>query len=120
MGLVLLYVALIGLMVASNWVLFSKAGEPGWKSIVPIYGMVVFLRIVGRPWWWLLLFLIPVVNLICAIVVCVDLAKAFGKGGGYAAGLALLGPIFMPMLAFGDTTYQGASKGGPAPIKRAA
>src|SRR5882724_11309132 len=81
--------------IAATWRLFAKAGEPGWKCIVPIYGAVVMLRLVGRPWWWLLLMLVPVVNLYPAIMVCFDLAKAFGKGAGTGVGILLLGPIFI-------------------------
>ena len=94
------------LMIAAVWKIFAKAGQPGWKSLVPIYGAVVFLRIVGRPGWWVLLLCLPVVNSFPALALCIDLARAFGKGGGYAAGLAFLTPIFLLMLAFGDAQYQ--------------
>jgi len=94
------------LMVAAIWKIFTKAGQPGWKSLVPIYGAVVFLRIIGRPGWWVLLLCIPFVNLFLSLALCIDLARAFGKGGGYAAGLAFLTPVFVLMLAFGDAQYQ--------------
>jgi len=112
----LLVLGFFAVMVAAFWKIFSKAGEAGWKSLVPIYGAVVFLRIVGRPWWWMLLLLIPIVNFIPTIILCIDLSRAFGKGGGYAAGLMLLTPIFVLMLAFGDATYKGGiNKAVPAP-----
>ena len=94
------------LMIAAVWKIFDKAGQAGWKSLIPIYGAVVFLRIVGRPAWWCLLLCIPVVNLFLSLALCIDLARAFGKGGGYAAGLAFLTPIFLLMVAFGDAQYQ--------------
>ena len=90
----------------AGWMVFVKAGQAGWKSLIPIYGAVVFLRIIGRPGWWVLLLCIPFVNLFLSLVLCIDLARAFGKGGGYAAGLAFLTPIFLLMLAFGDAQYQ--------------
>jgi len=68
----------------------------------------VVLKIVGRPTWWIVLLLIPIVNLIVGFVLAFDLAKAFGKGAGFALGMIFLGPIFGPMLAFGDAKYQGA------------
>lgn len=100
--------ALTVLMLAAVWKLFTKAGQPGWKCLIPIYGAVVFLRIVGRPGWWFLLLCIPIVNLFLSLALCIDLARVFGKGGGYAAGLAFLTPIFLLMLAFGESQYQSA------------
>jgi chromate transport protein ChrA len=94
------------LMIAAVWKLFNKAGQAGWKALVPIYGTVVFLRIVERPGWWFLLLCIPVVNLFITLALCIDLARVFGKGSGYAAGLAFLTPIFLLMLAFSEAQYQ--------------
>lgn len=99
-----------------GWRIFEKADQPGWASIIPIYNLVVTLRIVGRPMWWVILFLIPVINLIPLIIVPIDLAKSFGKGTGFGIGLLLLGPIFGPVLALGGATYQGPSAAeGTAP-----
>ncbi len=99
-------VAFFVLMIAAIWKIFDKAGQAGWKSLVPIYGAVVFLRIIGRPGWWVLLLCIPIVNFFLSLALCIDLARSFGKGGGYAAGLAFLTPVFLLMLAFGDAQYQ--------------
>jgi hypothetical protein len=100
-----------------GWRIYEKADQPGWASLVPIYNIVVLLRIVGRPTWWLILFLVPVVNLIPAILIPIDLAKSFGKGTGFGIGLMLLGVIFGPILAFGDAAYEGpsAADDGTAP-----
>jgi hypothetical protein len=103
----LLYLGVIVLMIASMWKVFTKAGQDGWKAIIPIYNLYVLLKIVGRPGWWLILFLVPIVNFIVAIVLNVDLAKSFGKGIGYGLGLTFLGIIFYPLLGFGDAEYQG-------------
>lgn len=92
-----------------GWRIFEKAGQPGWAVIIPIYNLVILLRIVGRPLWWIILFLIPVVNFFVAAVVYIDLAKSFGKGTGFGIGLLLLGFIFGPILGLGDATYEGAS-----------
>jgi hypothetical protein len=113
-------IAMVLLSIAAMWRLFGKAGEAGWKCIVPIYGAVVMLRIVGRPWWWLVLLLVPVVNLIFGSIVCFDLAKAFGKGAGTGLGILLLGPIFILLLAFGDARYVGNAKRPAFDMKRAA
>jgi uncharacterized protein DUF5684 len=97
------------LFAFANWKLFTKAGEPGWASIVPLYNLVVLFRISGKPLWWLLLLLIPGVNLVVTILFSIALAQRFGKTTGYGIGLAFLPMIFYPMLGFGSATYQGAS-----------
>jgi len=96
-------------MLIAMWKIFKKANKPGWASIIPFYNVWVMLEIVGRPGWWLLLMLIPGVNLVIGIIVLVDLAKSFGKGGGFAVGLLLLPYVFFPILGFGDAQYQGPS-----------
>jgi len=100
------YLAIVLLIVASMWKIFVKAGKPGWAAIVPIYNLIVLLEIAGKPVWWFLLMLIPFVNLVILAIVCIALAKNFGKGAGFGLGLLFLSPIFYPMLAFGDARYQ--------------
>lgn len=103
----IIYLAIIVLMVASVWKVFVKAGQPGWAAIVPIYNIIVLLQIVGRPVWWIVLMLIPIVSIVVAIILLIDVAKSFGKGAGFAIGLLLLGFIFWPILGFGDAQYVG-------------
>jgi hypothetical protein len=93
------------LMIVSMWKVYTKAGKPGWAAIIPIYNLVVLLEMVRKPMWWILMFLIPFVNFVFLILLYVELAKAFGKGGGFAAGLILLSPIFVPILGFGSAQY---------------
>jgi hypothetical protein len=95
------------LMIVSMWKLYVKAGQPGWAAIIPIYNIWVLLKIVGRPEWWIILFLIPCVNIVIQILVYIDLAKVFGKSTGFAIGLILLPVVFIPILAFGDADYVG-------------
>ena len=94
-------------MIAAWWKIFTKAGQPGWACIIPIYNLYVWCKIVGRPWWWILLMLIPLVNFIILIILFIDLAKSFGKGVGFGIGLILLPIIFFPILGFGSAQYQG-------------
>ena len=101
----LIGLAFIVLMIASVWKVFTKAGQPGWAAIIPIYNVIVLLKIIGKPWWWIIGFFIPFVNFIVMILMAVGLAKVFGKGIGFAIGLILLSFIFYPILAFGDATY---------------
>lgn len=101
----LIWLAVIVLLIAGWWKIFTKAGKPGWAVLVPIYNLIVMLQIVGRPLWWIILMLVPFVNLIIIIVLCIDLAKRFGKDIGYGLGVVFLGFIFIPMLGFGDAQY---------------
>src|SRR5436309_9526122 len=106
-GIIGLLIAL--LIIVAMWKVFTKAGQPGWASIIPIYNLYIWCKIVGRPGWWILLMLIPFVNIIVGIILCIDMAKSFGKGAGFGIGLALLGVIFIPILGFGSAQYQGPS-----------
>jgi Family of unknown function (DUF5684) len=101
------YTAYAILIIAAWWKIFSKAGQPGWAAIIPIYNWIVWCKIVGRPAWWVLLLLICFP--IFFIILSIDLAKSFGKGVGFAVGLILLSIIFFPILGFGSATYQGPS-----------
>jgi hypothetical protein len=103
----LIYLAVIVFLIAAQWKVYAKAGQPGWAAIVPIYNIWVMLKIVGREGWWLLLLLIPCVNIVVICIVYLDLAKSFGKSAGYGWGLILLPFVFMPMLGFGDARYVG-------------
>ena len=95
------------------WIIFRKAGKPGWAAIVPFYNFYVLFDITWGSGMRFLLMLIPLYNIILGIQTQIRLAKAFGKGGGFAAGLIFLPYVFMPLLAFGKGTYQGV------PIKAA-
>ena len=112
MGMIILYLAIIVFLVACFWKVFTKAGKPGWAAIVPIYNLIVLLEIVGKPAWWVILMLIPCVNIVIMFIVYIELAKAFGQSTGFGIGLALLGIVFLPILAFGSSTYIGPASPG--------
>jgi hypothetical protein len=105
----IIWLALMVVVVAGVWQTFVKAGKPGWGAIIPIYNVILMLQIAGRPIWWIILFFIPLVNVIVAIIVGIDVAKNFGKGAGFGLGLAFLGFIFYPILGFGSARYQPTS-----------
>ncbi len=111
--LALLALAVFLAIVKVMWQIYFKAGKPGWASIIPIYNMIVLLEIVDKPVWWILLFFVPIVNFVIAVIVCVELAKVFGKGAGFGIGLFFLGIIFFPILGFSDAKYVGASSAVP-------
>ena len=104
---VVISLAVAVLMIAGMWLIFRKAGRPGWAAIIPLYNMYTLLKVVGRPGWWLILYFIPLVNVVIEIVVFLNLAQSFGKGGGFAVGLIFLPFIFVPVLGFGSSRYTG-------------
>lgn len=99
------------LVIIAMWKVFTKAGKPGWASLIPVYNIIVMFQIVGLNPWLLLLYLIPFVNWIVALVLSimqnVKLAKVFGKSTGFAIGLIFLNPIFLLILGFSDAKYVG-------------
>ena len=101
----LIWAAIMAFFIVSGWKIYTKAGQPGWAVLIPIYNLIVMLKIIGKPWWWLFGFLIPFVNFVVMILMAVNLAKVFGKGTGFAVGLILLSFVFYPILAFGDAQY---------------
>jgi hypothetical protein len=102
--LVCLAVGLIA--VAGFWRVFEKAGQPGWGCLIPIYNVVLLVRIAGKPEIWVLWAFVPVVNLVVIILVALEIAKKFGQGSGFGVGMALMPVIFYPILGFGNAQYQ--------------
>jgi hypothetical protein len=104
-------------MLIVMWIIFRKAGQPGWAAIIPVYNLLVFLRVAGRPWWWIFAFLLPIIPIVGIILYLVvhifilyGIAKNFGQGAGYTVGLVLLPIIFFPILAFGKYTWSAQIK----------
>ena len=95
------------ILIIAWWKLFEKAGEAGWKSLIPFYNTYTLVKIADGNGIKFLLLLIPVVNIIFGIILALRIAKAFGKSGGFALGLILLSPIFMAILGFSDSQYLG-------------
>jgi hypothetical protein len=97
----LLELAVLGLTLFAVAKTFRRAGQPPWAALVPVYNLVTFVRIAGRPVapWTVLLFL-PVVNVVVLGVLSVDVARRFGRGPGFGVGLAYLPFVFYPLLAF--------------------
>ena len=101
----ILAMALVVLMVVSMWKVFEKAGQKGWKSIIPIYNYIIMLRIVKKPEWLVFFMFVPVASLVLAFIIFYNMAKAFSKGIGFAFGMTFLPFIFFPILAFRDAKY---------------
>ena len=94
------------LLLVAGWKVYAKAGQHGWVALIPIINVLGLLKIVHRPWWWILLMLIPIVNFVIWIILMLDLAKAFGHGVGMALVLIFLTGIGYLVLGFGGSQYQ--------------
>ncbi len=62
-----------------TWKLYVKAGHKVWEAFVPVYNGVILMKIINRPWWYVLLLFVPIVNLIMFPVIWVETARSFGK-----------------------------------------
>lgn len=101
-------IAVILLYVVSMWMIFDKAGEPGWASLVPVYNLVVLARVGDKPEWMGLVAAlvggVPVIGGIISgvllFVIWIGVARAFDRGFLFGIGLALLPIVFVPILAF--------------------
>ena len=105
------------LQVVAMWKIFEKAGEAGWKSLIPIYNLYILLKLIRFNWWLLLgllIFIIPVLGwligtiyvFVLQVIICYRLSRSFGKELGYTIGLILLTPIFYLILGFGSAKYK--------------
>jgi hypothetical protein len=106
---VILGIALICalILIIALWKVFTKAGQPGWACLIPIYNIYILCKIAGKPGWWVILFLIPIVNLIISIILSIAVANSFGKSALFGIGLAFLPYIFYLILGFGSAKYLG-------------
>jgi hypothetical protein len=106
----LVWLAIVFAFIVGGWKMFEKAGQPGWAIVIPFYNAYIMLKIAGRPAWWLLLFLIPLVNVVFAVILAIDVAKSFGQSAAWGFFLLfLLCGIGYLILGFGSATYLGPS-----------
>ena len=107
MIILVFYLVFIVFLIASQWKVFEKAGQPGWACLVPFYNFYILLKIAGKPGWWMIMYFIPLVNFVFIIWTINMISKSFGKGEGFTVGLTLLGIVFWPILGFGEARYLG-------------
>jgi hypothetical protein len=102
----LFYMAFLAFMIITMWKINEKAGQPGWACLIPIYNLLIMLKVAGKPWWWIFMFMLPIANIVFAIMMIHGISRNFGKDAGFTVGLIFLGFIFYPILAFGGAKYQ--------------
>ncbi len=105
--LLLVILAVCLLIIAGYWMVFQKAGQAGWKSLIPFYNMYILMEISGKPGWWMFLLIIPLVGVVVLLFAMLALARKFGRSELFGVGLLLLPMIFFPLLAFGGSEYEG-------------
>ena len=103
------YFALLLLVIVAHWEVFAKAGRPGWVIFIPCYNLYVCMKISSKPGWWWVLLCMPGVKIILSILMMRGLARNFGKGVGFTAGLLLVPIVFWSILAFGESRYNATS-----------
>lgn len=104
----IVWLVVLVLLLVAMWKIFVKAGEAGWKCLIPFYNTYTLCRIAGRNGWWMLGFLVPFVNIIVALIIAIDLAKHFGKSTVFGVvGLWLFSIIGYLIVGFDKSTYVG-------------
>lgn len=100
----IIYLVLIVVYIIGLWKVFVKAGEPGWAAIVPIYNLIVWVKIAGKPTWYVLLLLCT--GPIGAILIGIAMAERFGKSQVFGiVALGLFPYVGYPILGFGQDQY---------------
>lgn len=94
------------LLALALWRVFTKAGRAGILAIIPIVNVFVLVKIAGLSYWWVLLYLVPIVNIIFSIVVAFRIGRAFDKGGLFSFFfLWLISFIGYFIIGFGNSRY---------------
>ena len=106
----IVWLAVAVFMIVALWKVYVKAGKPGWGCLIPFYNIWLMFEIAGKPGWWLVFMFIPIINIVVQIVAMIGIARNFGRGGWFAAGLIFLPIIFFPILGFGEAVYSGGGE----------
>ncbi len=104
--LIVLAIVIQFIVWAGMWKTASKAGQVGILACIPIVQVIIWLLIAKKPLWWILLFFVPLVNIVVIVIVMNGISNRFGRGVGTTLGLIFLPFIFWPILGFGDAEYQ--------------
>lgn len=117
------------LRIIAGWKVFVKAGEKGWKSLIPIYNQIIQYKLTWKPIMLVPLLVLTIVggvlvslsNTVCVVIGFIlvlaalvieiiglhKLSKAFGHGVGFTIGLIFLEGLFWLILGFGKSQYVG-------------
>ena len=73
-----------------TWKLYQRAGRKAWEAAIPVYNAVVLMKIINRPWWWVVLMFIPIVNLIIIPVIWVETIRSFGRNSTTETSISIM------------------------------
>ena len=113
------------LVIVAMWKIFQKAGEPGWKAIIPFYNSYTMYKIVwDTKFFWInfglgvltgiinflpplafLSYIISIAAFVIEVMLLNKLAKSFGHGTGFTIGLIFLPYVFLLILGFGSDEF---------------
>lgn len=92
----------------TTWIIFKKAGQPGWAAIIPIYNLIIMLKVVKLDWWHIFILLfVPFTTVVYAIIIRLKLAKLFGKSTAFGVLSIFFSLITDAIIAFGEAKYEG-------------
>lgn len=92
----------------TTWIIFKKAGQPGWAAIIPIYNLIIMLKVVKLDWWHIFILLfVPFATVVYAIIIRLKLAKLFGKSTAFGVLSIFFSLITDAIIAFGEAKYEG-------------
>lgn len=119
------------LLIIANWKIFTKAGEKGWKSLIPLYNSYITFKIFWKSqMFWVVIagtffcsllaalvgtetafgvmftFIGAVFSAVVTLLLYYRMSKSFGHGIPFTLGLIFLPNIFTLILAFGKDKYK--------------
>lgn len=99
-------------LIVSGWKMYEKAGQSGWVAFIPILNVFGALKMAGKPFWWAILYLVPVLNIVVHVLVTVSIARGFGKSTllGLVMAIPMATPFFVIWLGMGNARYLGAAR----------
>jgi hypothetical protein len=106
-GTLLWIVALYALYVVPWCGVLARAGKRWWVGLVPVLNVLVLLRVIGRPLWWFVLLVVPLVGIAVWAIICLGVAESFGHGLPYTIGLVFLPFVFATLIWLGPGVYTG-------------
>ena len=108
--LIAFFLLIILPVILGLWKVFEKAGQKGWKCIIPVYNNMIAAEIAGKPKWWGLICIIPIFGFFWGLMLLNLFCKQFGKDSSFALGLIIFPFIFFPILGFGKAQYLPSKK----------
>ncbi len=98
--MILFLLTLIGFTIGM-WLFFEKAGEKGWKFLIPFYNFYIWLQLIKKPLWWYVFLIIPFINVFVVLLMIVEVLKCYQKYGLGSQSIGVIFPFFyLPYLGF--------------------